>query len=85
MTFIETLDILLENENSPNTPIIICDFNIDIESKNLMVDTYLNSIAANCFEFYPVQFKFNIRKTTTHNEKVYRVSKLGASKKMSMT
>ena len=52
MTFIETLDKFLENENSPNTQTIICgDFNIDVENKNLIVDTYLNKIAANGFEF----------------------------------
>ena len=53
MTFIETLDKFFENENSPNTPTVICgDFNIDVENKNLMVDTYLNSIAANGFEYF---------------------------------
>ena len=49
MTFIETLDKILENEN-PNTPTINCgDFKIDVESKNI---TYLNSIAANGCEFF---------------------------------
>ena len=47
----ETLGKILGNENNPNTPIIVCgDFNIDVESKNLMVDTFLNSIAANGYE-----------------------------------
>ena len=48
MTFVETFDKFLENENIPNTPTKICgDFNIDGESENPMVDTYINSIAAN--------------------------------------
>ena len=53
MTFIETLNKFLENENNPNTPTIVCGvFNIDVECKNLMVDTYLNSIVAYGFEFF---------------------------------
>ena len=55
MIFIETLKKFLENEISPNTSTIICgDFNIEVENKNLMVDTYLNSIAANGFEFFSI-------------------------------
>ena len=53
MTFIETLDKFLENEKSPNTPTNVGgDFKIDIGNKNLMVDTYLNSVAVNGFEFF---------------------------------
>ena len=55
MTFIETLDNFLEIEKNPNIPTIIwVDFNFDIESKNLMVDTYLDSIAANGFVCFSI-------------------------------
>ena len=64
MTFIETLDRILEIKNNPNTPTIIGgDINIDVESKNLMdlnsitcylTYTYLNSMASNGFEFFAI-------------------------------
>ena len=63
MTFMKFFDKFLENENNPNTanvkkmkrtrkPLTFGDFSIDVQSKNLMVDTDSNSIAANGFEFF---------------------------------